>query len=209
MAWAWASRSAARFSKPMVGGCGRRGASRGVLSFSLRSPLTQPSSVIDVAYWHTAAVIRRWSWCVSHRRHSGLTEPGQGHDPSQMAAGDTNVGSRPSRSVWGHKQAWLRRARHVFCTTVSCRSCCAAEVFSGHLCVRQGPTRRPTGGDKSSFRARRRQLPPAAQTGPHRPSGGPLKVCALNNANSDKKRTCGSNGLVPFTQLRFEMLRQG
>ena len=37
-AWAWASRSAARLSKPMVGGFGRPGASRGVLSFSLRSP---------------------------------------------------------------------------------------------------------------------------------------------------------------------------
>src|SRR6266566_3919222 len=49
-AWAWASRSAARLSKPMVGGCGRPGASRGVLSFSLRSPLTEPPSVIDVAY---------------------------------------------------------------------------------------------------------------------------------------------------------------
>src|SRR6266404_4666976 len=43
-AWAWASRSAARSSKPMVGGCGRPGASRGVLSFSLRSPLTEPPS---------------------------------------------------------------------------------------------------------------------------------------------------------------------
>jgi hypothetical protein len=26
-----------------------------VLSFSLRSPLTEPPSVIDVAYWHIAA----------------------------------------------------------------------------------------------------------------------------------------------------------
>src|SRR6476660_363468 len=51
-AWAWASRSAAGLSKPMVGGCGRPGASRRVLSFSLRSPLTEPPSVIDVAYWH-------------------------------------------------------------------------------------------------------------------------------------------------------------
>jgi len=51
-AWAWASRSAARSSRPMVGGCGRPSASRGVLSFSLRSPLTEPPSVIDVAYWH-------------------------------------------------------------------------------------------------------------------------------------------------------------
>jgi hypothetical protein len=49
-AWAWASRSAARLSKLTVGGCGRPGASRGVLSFSLRSPLTKPPSVIDVAY---------------------------------------------------------------------------------------------------------------------------------------------------------------
>src|SRR5712672_31481 len=50
-AWAWASRSAARSLKPMVGGCGRPGASRGVLSFSLRSPLTEPPSVIGVGYW--------------------------------------------------------------------------------------------------------------------------------------------------------------
>jgi hypothetical protein len=35
----------------MVGGCGRPGASRGVLSFSLRSPLTEPPSMIDVAHW--------------------------------------------------------------------------------------------------------------------------------------------------------------
>jgi phosphoglycerate-specific signal transduction histidine kinase len=33
-----ASRSAARLSKPMVGGRGRPPANRGVLSFSLRSP---------------------------------------------------------------------------------------------------------------------------------------------------------------------------
>src|ERR1700739_2553741 len=39
----------------MVGGCGRPGASRGVLSFSLRSPLTEPPSVIDVAYWQHLA----------------------------------------------------------------------------------------------------------------------------------------------------------
>src|SRR6476661_1127817 len=35
----------------MVGGFGRPGASRGVLSFSLRSPLTEPPCAIDVAYW--------------------------------------------------------------------------------------------------------------------------------------------------------------
>src|SRR6185436_7586215 len=52
-AWAWACLSPVRLSKPMVGGCGRPGASRGVLSFSLRSPLTEPLSVIDVAYWRT------------------------------------------------------------------------------------------------------------------------------------------------------------
>ena len=46
--------TAARLSKPMVGGCGRPGASRRVLSFSSRSPLTEPPSVIDVAYWHIA-----------------------------------------------------------------------------------------------------------------------------------------------------------
>jgi hypothetical protein len=46
----FSSRSAARLSKPMVGGCGRPGASRGVLSFSLRSPLTEPPSVkADIA----------------------------------------------------------------------------------------------------------------------------------------------------------------
>jgi hypothetical protein len=37
-----------------VGGCGRPGASRGVLSFSLRSALTETPSVIDVAYWRAA-----------------------------------------------------------------------------------------------------------------------------------------------------------
>src|SRR5712692_9343750 len=57
-AWAWASRSAARLLKPMVGGCGRPGASRGVLSFSLRSPLTEPPSVIDVAYWPIVSFCR-------------------------------------------------------------------------------------------------------------------------------------------------------
>src|ERR1700741_3798828 len=55
-AWAWASRSAARSSKPMVGGCGRPCAGRGVLSFSLRSPLTEPPFVIDVGYWHFSDV---------------------------------------------------------------------------------------------------------------------------------------------------------
>jgi signal transduction histidine kinase len=44
MAWAWASRSAARLSRPMVGGYGRPGVSRGALSFSLRSSLTEPPS---------------------------------------------------------------------------------------------------------------------------------------------------------------------
>src|SRR5260370_20731040 len=47
-AWAWASRSAARSSKPTADGCGRPGASSGVLSFSLPSPLTEPPSAIDV-----------------------------------------------------------------------------------------------------------------------------------------------------------------
>src|SRR5260370_30223887 len=42
----------------MVGGCGRPGASRGVLSYSLRSPLTEPPSVIDVAYWPRPGVRR-------------------------------------------------------------------------------------------------------------------------------------------------------
>src|ERR1700755_2133114 len=50
-AWAWASRSAARLSKPTAGGCGRPTASRGGLCFSSRSPLTELPSVIDVAYW--------------------------------------------------------------------------------------------------------------------------------------------------------------
>ena len=58
-AWAWAYQFAARSSKPTVGGCGRPGASRGVLSFSLRSPLTEPPSVIDVAYWHEPDMPRR------------------------------------------------------------------------------------------------------------------------------------------------------
>ena len=42
-------------SKPTGDGCGRPGASRGVLSFSSRSPLTEPPSVIDVAYWPIAS----------------------------------------------------------------------------------------------------------------------------------------------------------
>jgi Histidine kinase-, DNA gyrase B-, and HSP90-like ATPase len=37
---------------------GRPGASRGVPSFSLRSPLTELSSVIDVAYWHLGTTLR-------------------------------------------------------------------------------------------------------------------------------------------------------
>src|SRR6476619_3387707 len=54
-AWAWASRSAARLSKPMVGGCGRRGASRGVLCFSLRSPRLQADrDHVDVPLWPLA-----------------------------------------------------------------------------------------------------------------------------------------------------------
>jgi hypothetical protein len=53
---AWASRSAARLSKPMVGGFGRPDASRGVLSFSLRSPLTEPPSMIHVGHWHFSEV---------------------------------------------------------------------------------------------------------------------------------------------------------
>jgi hypothetical protein len=55
-AWAWASRSAARSSKPMADGCGRSRANHTVLSFRLRSPLTEPPSVIDVAYWHKCEV---------------------------------------------------------------------------------------------------------------------------------------------------------
>ena len=38
---------------------------------------------------------------------------------------------------------------------------------------------------------------------------GHLKVCALNNANSDKDRTRVSNGLVAFAELRFDILRHG
>jgi hypothetical protein len=51
-AWAWASRSAARLSKLMVGGCGQPAASRGALSFSLRSPLTllRGRSIIGIAH---------------------------------------------------------------------------------------------------------------------------------------------------------------
>jgi C4-dicarboxylate-specific signal transduction histidine kinase len=48
-AWAWAYLSAARSSKPTAGGCGRSRANRRGLSFSSRSPLTEPPSVIDVA----------------------------------------------------------------------------------------------------------------------------------------------------------------
>jgi hypothetical protein len=47
--WVWDSRSAGRSSMPTGVGCGPPRASRGVLFFSLRSPLTEPPSVIDVA----------------------------------------------------------------------------------------------------------------------------------------------------------------
>jgi len=47
---------AGRSSKPTADGCGRTRASRGVPSFSLRSPLTELPSVIDVAYWDKADV---------------------------------------------------------------------------------------------------------------------------------------------------------
>jgi hypothetical protein len=40
-------------------------------------------------------------------------------------------------------------------------------------------------------------------------SWGHLKVCALNNANSEKRRTRVSNGLVAFAELRFDLLRHG
>ena len=56
-AWAWGSRSAARLSKPMAGGCGRPAASRGAPSFSLRSPPTKPSPAIDVACWTCPAFV--------------------------------------------------------------------------------------------------------------------------------------------------------
>jgi signal transduction histidine kinase len=39
-------------SMPTGAGCGRPRAGRGVLSFTLRSPMTKPPSVIDVACWH-------------------------------------------------------------------------------------------------------------------------------------------------------------
>jgi hypothetical protein len=42
--------------KPTADGCGRPRATRRVLSFSLRSPLTEPPSVIDVACWHETEV---------------------------------------------------------------------------------------------------------------------------------------------------------
>jgi hypothetical protein len=76
-AWVWDSRSAGRSSMPMGAGCGRPRASRGVLSFSLRSPLTEPPSVIDVACWHfsdfarSAAVVR--DILTSGHRYSSTT----------------------------------------------------------------------------------------------------------------------------------------
>jgi hypothetical protein len=48
------------------GRLGQPGASRGGLSLSLRSPLTEPPSVIDVVYWHIASLnsvlryVRSW-----------------------------------------------------------------------------------------------------------------------------------------------------
>ena len=113
-AWDWASRFAARLSKPMVGGCGRPIASRGVLSFSLRSPLTEPPSV-DVAYWRIAAPdVCDGTSAVGDSRHripsasvGQPTKPCLGHGPvlGQMKTpGDVRSGFW---AVWGP----LRRRR--------------------------------------------------------------------------------------------------
>jgi hypothetical protein len=42
-----------------------------------------------------------------------------------------------------------------------------------------------------------------------KPNGGHLKVCAPNNANSDKPRTKNSNGLIASAELGFEMFGRG
>jgi hypothetical protein len=55
--WAWAYLSAARSSKPTAGGCGRSRANCRAHSFSLRSPLTEPPSVIDVAYGKSVSLL--------------------------------------------------------------------------------------------------------------------------------------------------------
>jgi hypothetical protein len=44
----------------MVGGCGRPGASRGGLSFSLRSPLTEPPSVIEMSLIMVQKILPEW-----------------------------------------------------------------------------------------------------------------------------------------------------
>src|SRR6202040_4089057 len=86
-AWAWASQSAARLSKPMVGGCGRPAASRGVLSFSLRSPLSEPLSVIDVA--HCSILLKNLKFSAD-RESEGRWEPGTNlwHGFSAAVEGD-------------------------------------------------------------------------------------------------------------------------
>jgi hypothetical protein len=60
----------------------------------------------------------------------------------------------------------------------------------------------------SSDRLGRSHGPPNGRE-PNPRSRGHLKVCALNNANSDKDRTRVSNGLVAFAELRFDILRHG
>ena len=99
--WEWASRSAARLSKPMVGGCGRPGASRGVLSFSLLSPLTEPPSAIDVAYC---------ALCIVHCALCRVSDAGL------CACADAGMqagGRRPKPSKGGNRgseRRWRREA---------------------------------------------------------------------------------------------------
>jgi GAF domain-containing protein len=91
-AWGWASRSAARSSKPMVGGCGRPDASRGVPSFSLRSPLAELPSVIDVAYWHLETNVHfNGKFAYTSSFQYSLT--------SYLRTSSTQVVSRPCRGI--------------------------------------------------------------------------------------------------------------
>src|SRR5258708_16024560 len=109
-AWAWASRSAARLSKPMVGGCGRPGASRGALSFSLRSPLTEPPSVIDVAYWQILLQKSKIEEARKSREDRFLDAPAA----ARLSGANTKVGGHFGMKRCGPSCRHTRNASAVF-----------------------------------------------------------------------------------------------
>src|SRR4029077_7458532 len=123
-AWAWAYLSAARSSKPTADGCGRSRANRRVLSFSLRSLLTEPPSVIDVAYWPIAAPdVYDGTSAVGESRHripgasvGEPTEPCLGEYNRSRRASSEQIGARLSEPDEGaalvpHQPALLDRIR--------------------------------------------------------------------------------------------------